>query len=413
MPVFVYTGRTKNGEPVTGTIDAVDRRTAILEIERRGIIPSSIEDKIGSQLQEATRSVRRRFIWRRGGPRMSRREMLVFTSELSDLLASGMTLGNALNCLALRNADRDAGMIIGQLRDEIIGGASLSDALGRHPGSFPDLYVNMIRAGEASGALHEVLNRLVDHYERVQQTKEKIAVALVYPLIVVFFGAITLVFAMVYVVPKFEEVFAQMRQALPLPTRILIFVSRALAHYGWLIAIFICLGILAMTRWLKTEKGRLWFDRLVLKMPVVKSIVASGIYANMARTLGTLLKNGVPALQALKILENTIGNRVLALEIRSARERVTDGTSISGPLAASGVFPRIMTEMLAVGEQSGDLPGALGHIARRYENELERNLKIFTTALEPILIILVAILVGFIAIGILSAVFSFTNGLAG
>jgi type II secretory pathway component PulF len=413
MPVFVYTGRTKNGEPVTGTIDAVDRRTAILEIERRGIIPSSIEDKIGSQLQEATRSVRRRFIWRRGGPRMSRREMLVFTSELSDLLASGMTLGNALNCLALRNADRDAGMIIGQLRDEIIGGASLSDALGRHPGSFPDLYVNMIRAGETSGALHEVLNRLVDHYERVQQTKEKIAVALVYPLIVVFFGAITLVFAMVYVVPKFEEVFAQMRQALPLPTRILIFVSRALAHYGWLIAIFICLGILAMTRWLKTEKGRLWFDRLVLKMPVVKSIVASGIYANMARTLGTLLKNGVPALQALKILENTIGNRVLALEIRSARERVTDGTSISGPLAASGVFPRIMTEMLAVGEQSGDLPGALGHIARRYENELERNLKIFTTALEPILIILVAILVGFIAIGILSAVFSFTNGLAG
>lgn len=413
MPVFVYTGRTKNGEPVQGTVDAVDRRTAILEIERRGVIPSSIEDKRGTQTQASTRTQRRRFVWRSGLPRMSRREMLVFTSELSDLLASGMTLGNALNCLALRNVGKESGEIIGQLRDEIISGASLSDALERRPQSFPDLYVNMIRAGEASGALHEVLNRLVEHYERVQDTKEKIAVALVYPLIVIFFGALTLIFAMVYVVPKFEEVFAQMKQALPVPTRVLIIVSRGLAHYGWLIAILIGLSVLALTRWLKTEKGRLWFDRMILKTPLVKSIIASGIYGNMARTLGTLLKNGVPALQAMKILEQTIGNKVLAREIRFARERVTDGTSISGPLAASGVFPRIMTDMLAVGEQTGDLSGALRHIARRYDNELERNLKIFTTALEPILIIVVAVLVGFVAIGILSAVFSFTNGLAG
>ena len=162
---------------------------------------------------------------------------------------------------------------------------------------------------------------------------------------------------------------------------------------------------------IQTERGRLAWDGFLLKIPLVRGILASGIYANFARTLGTLLANGVPVLQALGIVEKTVGNTVIGAEIHKARDRVTDGTSISGPLAAGKVLPEIMTDMLAVGEQTGDMPGALSHIARRYENELDRNVKIFTTALEPILIVVVAVMVGFVAISILMAVFNLTSGL--
>jgi type II secretory pathway component PulF len=224
-------------------------------------------------------------------------------------------------------------------------------------------------------------------------------------------GAATLVFSMVNVVPKFERIFAQMGQALPVPTRILIGTSTFLTRYG--LFVLAGLGILAVlaSRAVKTRNGQLWWHGLLLRMPLIKGIVASGVYANLARTLGVLLTNGVPILQALGIVEQTVGNAVISRELRNARERVTDGTSISGPLAAGKVLPPMLIDMLSIGEQTGDMAGALGHIARRYENDLDRNVKIFTTALEPILIVGVAIAVGFVAVSILMAVFNLTNGM--
>ena len=342
---------------------------------------------------------------------MSTRDVLVFTTELSDLLASGMTLGNALNCLANRGSGAASNSIIAGLRDEIIRGSSLSDALALRAGMFSSLYVSMIRAGEASGALAEVLHRLVVHYERIQEVKEKVGMALVYPLIVMVMGAATLIFSMVYVVPKFKMVFEQLGETLPLPTRILIATSSWMAHYGWLALIVIIIAFAMANRAVKTRQGTLWWHGFLLRLPLIRGVVASGIYSNFARTLGTLMANGVPVLQALGIVEKTVGNAVIGRELERARGRVTDGTTISGPLAAGKVFPAMMTDMLAVGEQTGDMTGALTHIARRYENELDRNVKIFTTALEPILIVVVAVLVGFVAISILMAVFNLTNGL--
>jgi type IV pilus assembly protein PilC len=182
-------------------------------------------------------------------------------------------------------------------------------------------------------------------------------------------------------------------------------------HYGLFVLIAALFVGAAFKRWSRTPPGRRQLDSLLLKTPLIRSVVASGTFANFSRTLSTLLSNGVPALQALTIVEKTVGNVVISEEIRNARDRVTDGTTISGPLAAGGVFPAIMTDMLAIGEQTGDMPGALTHIARRYENELNRNVKVFTTALEPILIVVVAVMVGFVAISILLAVFNLTNGL--
>ena len=407
MPMFAYTARNKAGDKVDGTLEAADRRAATVQVERMGYVPVSIKDSVAAK--QAANAEKPRFGLRRN--KMGTRDVLVFTTELSDLLASGMTLGNALNCLANRKTGKIGDKIIEALRDEIVRGSSLSDALAMHPATFSRLYVSMIKAGETAGAIDEVLRRLVEHYERVEDTKDKVTMALVYPVIVLVLGAGTLVFSMVYVIPKFSQIFETMKQALPLPTRILIASSGWLARYGIIALALIVVGVVMANRAIKTEKGRFWWDGFLLKMPLVRGIVASGTYANFARTLGTLLGNGVTVLPALAIVEKTVDNVVIGKEIKNARERVTDGTTISGPLAAGKVFPTLMTDMLAIGEQTGDMTGALKHIAHRYESDLERNIKIFTTALEPILIIGVALMVGFVAISILMAVFSMTNGL--
>jgi len=408
MPNYTYTARTRDGKKVEGAVEAANRRAALAGIESKGHIPVTVTEGGPATAKKAGRKAR--FTWRRK-EKMGTREILVFTTELSDLLASGMTLGNALNCLAGRETGRAGDTIIADLRDDIIRGSSLSEAFAQNPDTFSSLYVSMIAAGEASGALAEVLNRLVSHYERIQDTKEKVTMALVYPLIVMVMGAATLIFSMVYVVPKFELVFKQLGEALPLPTRMLIGMSSWMARYGWLAVILIIIGVIMGNRAVKTEKGRFWWDGVLLRTPLIRGVVASGIYSNFARTLGTLMKNGVPVLSALGIVGKTVGNVVIGHELQKARERVTDGTTISGPLAAGKVFPVMMTDMLAVGEQTGDMTVALEHIAHRYENELDRNVKIFTTALEPILIVVVAVLVGFVAVSILMAVFSLTNGL--
>ncbi len=408
MPTFAYTARSRSGGKVAGDLEAKDRREALADIERRGLIPVSVKEGVAAKAAASKKT--HRFKLTRPD-RMTMREVLIFTTELSDLLASGMTLGNALNTLANRQSGRGSDAIIGSLRTEIIRGSSLSVAMSQHPKVFTNLYVNMIRAGEASGALHEVLIRLVEHYERLQDLKEKVVMALVYPIIVVVMGVATLIFAMVSIVPKFQTLFDGMKQALPLPTRMLIGSSKFMTQYGLFILGVIVVLSVAANRWVKTTRGRIWWHGMLLRLPLIKGIVASGIYSNFARTLGTLLSNGVPVLQALKIVGQTVGNAVITRELDNARERVTDGTSISGPLAASKVFPEMMTDMLEIGEQTGDMSSALTHIARRYENELDRNVKILTAALEPILIVFVAVGVGFVAIAILMAVFEITNGM--
>ena len=408
MPTFAYKARTRGGERVEGTVSATDRRLALAEIESLGQIPIAVTEEsaaAGAKKKHVT------FSWSRGAPRMGARDVLIFTTELSDLLSSGMTLGNALNTLSKRKSGRAGDEVVSSLRDDIVQGTSLSDAMARHPRTFTDLYSSMIRAGEASGALPEVLARLVGHFEKIQDTKEKVIMALVYPLIVLLMGVLTIIFCMIYVVPKFKMVFEAMGETLPLPTQILINSSTWLVKYGWATLIVMAIVTVMINRSIQTKAGRRVLDGLKLKTPLIRGVVASGIFANMARTLATLMANGVHVLQALSIVERTVGNVVIGEELRFARDRVTDGTTISGPLAASKVFPPILTDMLAIGEETGDMPTALMHIARRYESELDRNIKIFTTALEPILIVLVAVLVGFVAISILMAVFSLTNGL--
>ena len=434
------------GERLSGSVDAGDRRTALVQIERMGLVPVSVtEGGAGTPKPAAPEKTTAKApappaakpppkvekpapkpapaakakpkgppMFSRSKPRepkLSVRELLLFSRELSDLLESGMTLGNALNTLSKRGTDTGQGVIIVGLRDEIIKGSSLSDALALWPKTFGNLYVSMVRAGEASGQLSEALERLCRHYERFQEAREKVIGALTYPAIILIVGILTMIFTMTVVIPKFAAVFEDIGGTLPLPTRILLGSSKFLIKYGWLLLIGFFLLSGWFKRWIATPSGRLKWDGMKLRMPIFKQIISANAFAQFARTLGALLQNGVPVLNALAIVENTVGNAVIASEIREARTRVTDGSTISGPLAAGRVFPPLLTDMLAIGEETGDMPAALNNIARRYDSDLDRAVKVLTTVLEPILILVVAVLVGFIAISMLMAVFEMTSGL--
>ncbi len=337
---------------------------------------------------------------------MSRVEVLLFTSELADLIEAGMTLGQALQALSNQGEENSGQRFVCQdLCDRIVRGETFSDACFHHPKTFEPLYGNMIRAAEASGAMVEVLRRLSDHYERYDNMRGKIKSALSYPVIVLVFGVFAVVAALVWIIPKFQKVFESMNATLPLPTRILMGMSEFLINYGWSLLIAIVLAAWWFKKWSKSQSGRMKIDSWKLKMPLISGIVATGAYSSLAYTLKTLLSNGVNVLQALKIAEETCGNAVIGAALHTARQRVTDGTSISGPLASSGVFPRMMTDMLAVGEQAGDMVGSLEHIGKRYQKDMDRNITTFTNALEPMLIVLIAVVVGFVAVSILMAVF--------
>jgi type IV pilus assembly protein PilC len=436
MPQFHYIAKTRAGERREGTLEAPDRRTLLTLLSRQGLVPISVTDAATQALavpEKKSRAARRaerkaltssaggiekpRRKWfrlerrRQGRARMKLAELLLFTGELSDLLASGMTLGTALHSLALRKTGRAQDEIVTDLRDEIVQGSSLSTALARWPESFPTLYVSMVRAGEASGQLSAVLERLMKHYERLLEAREKVMMAMVYPIIVALIGFGAMIFIMTFVVPRFSAMFEELGGTLPLPTRMLIAISEGLLRYGWVLAIVLFFGIAALRRTFRTPSGREWKDRLLLRLPAVGAIVRANAFSNFAHTLGTLLANGVQVLPALSIVESTVGNSVIAKALREAKERVTDGSSISRPLAQDGVFPPLLTDMLAVGEESGDIAGALAHIGRRYDNELDRAVKLFTTILEPIMMLVIAAGVGFVAISMLMAVFDLTSGL--
>ena len=343
---------------------------------------------------------------------MKRIEVLMFVSELADLLEAGMTLGQALKALANQGEELSAQRYVCQdLCDRIVRGESFSDACAKHPKTFPPLFSNMLRAGEASGAMVEVLRRLGDHYERDDNMRGKIKSAMTYPVIVLVFGVFAIIGALVWIIPKFQKVFDSMGASLPLPTKILIGMSEGLIEYGWLMAIAVVAIALWFRKWKGTPAGMRKIDSWKLRAPLIKGIVASGAYSSLAYTLKTLLVNGVNVLQALKICEETCGNAVIGDALKTARQRVTDGTTISGPLASSGVFPRMMTDMLAVGEQAGDMPSSLEHIGKRYQKDMDRNIAAFTNALEPILIVAIAAVVGFVAIAILMAVFKVSSSL--
>lgn len=426
MAQFSYKARRRSGELVQGVVDVADRSAALLQIERLGLLPVAIDAARGAEAAKAERKERgmgapkaswadslpptlREWATKKKKPKLQ--ELATFTQQLSNLLKSGMPLTVALNSmthLATKGISSDVSKL---LRQDVQEGKSLSDAMARQPVVFSDLYINMVRAGEQSGALVEVLKRLADHFERFAEVQAKFVSALIYPAVVVSVGIGIIIFFMTYMMPKFMSIFEGMKVSLPASTMFLMNSGQFFQSYWWAMILVMIVLMVLLKRFAATAGGRRTIDGWKLKAPVFGNVNRINLYGQFARTLGTLLQNGVPVLTALKITEQVIPNVILKEAIAKTREEVTDGKTIAQPMAKSKVFPQLMIDLLRIGEETGDVPGSLQNLADTYESQLVIALRVLTNLIEPALIILMALMVGFLLLSILSAMFAITSNI--
>ena len=423
MAQFNYKARRRTGEMVQGVLEVADRGAAVMQIERLGLLPVAIDAARGSEAKaervkapkepagraDMMPQVVREFFTRKKRPKLQ--ELATFTQQLSNLLRSGMPLTVALNSmthLATKGISVDVSK---QLKQDVSEGKSLSDAMARQPVVFSELYVNMVRGGEQSGALVEVLQRLASHFERFAEVQAKFVSALIYPAVVACVGVGIIIFFMTYMMPKFMSIFAGMNVPLPATTMFLMNTSEFFENYWWSLLLVAAVVVVLFKRYQATEMGRRTIDNWKLNVPVLGKVNRVNLYGQFSRTLGTLLQNGVPVLTALKITEQVIPNVILKDAIAKTREEVTDGKTIAQPMARSKVFPQLMIDLLRIGEETGDVPGAPNNLANTYENELAIQLRVVTNLIEPAMIIFMALMVGFLLLSILSAMFAITSNI--
>jgi type II secretory pathway component PulF len=319
-----------------------------------------------------------------------------------------MPLTVALNSMTHLESKGIPAEVSKALKQEVMEGRGLSDAMSKQRVIFSDLYINMVRAGEHSGALVDVLRRLSDHFNRFAEVQSKFTSALVYPAIVMSVGIGIVIFFMTFMLPRFMKIFEGMKVPLPMPTQILIGISNMFTSYWWLMILVAITIVVLFKRFKATDEGRRRIDSWKMNAPVVGKVFRLNMFGQFARTLSTLLINGVPVLTALKITEEIMPNVVIKEAIAKTRDAVTDGKTIAQPLAQSKIFPQLMIDLIRIGEDTGDVPGALKNVAETYENELTLALRVMTNLIEPAMIIMMAVLVGFLLFSVLSTMFSIT-----
>jgi type II secretory pathway component PulF len=424
MPQFAYKARRRTGETVQGVLEVPDRSAALAQIERLGLFPVMVDaSKSGAASTAVERApgasreltgllppAVRNFLQRKRKPKLQ--ELATFTQQLANLLHSGMPLTVALNSMTHLESRGISADVSRQLKQEVMEGKSLSDSMAKQPHIFSPMYMNMVRAGEQSGALVEVLRRLADHFERFAEVQSKFSSALIYPAFVTTAGAIIMFLFMTKMLPTFMEIFNGMNIELPLPTRILMNISYVFSHFWWLMILTVLAVVFAFRRFQSTDEGKRKIDQWKMTAPVVGKAVRLNLFGQFARTLSTLLENGVPVLTALQITEEIVPNRIIKEAIAKTRADVTDGKTLAQPLARSKIFPQLMVDLLKIGEETGNVPGALSNIADTYESELSIALKVMTSLIEPIMIVVMALVVAFLLVSILSAMFAMTSNIA-
>ena len=415
MAEFSYRARRRSGELVEGILDVNDRPAALAQIQRLGLFPIAVETaKAGAVASEKRAGQKADFLsllppalraqlQQKRKPRLQ--ELATFTTQLANLLKSGMPLTVALNSMTHLESKGIPAEVSRDLKQEVTEGRGLSDAMAKQPRIFSDLYVNMVRAGESSGSLVEVLRRMADHFQQFAEVQSKFKSALIYPAMVCCVGAGIVAFFMFFMMPKFMEIFNGFGVELPLPTKLLMGFSNFIIHYWWLLGFVIIVAVILFKRFQATEEGARRLDAWKMNAPIVGKVVKLNLFGQFARTLGTLLQNGVPVLTALKITEQVLSNRLIKEAIAKTREAVTDGKTLAQPLGQSKLFPQLMVDLVRIGEETGDVPGALNNLADTFESELQIGLRVMTQLIEPLLIIVMAIIVGFLLISILLPLF--------
>ncbi len=422
MPQFSYRARRRSGELVEGVLEGNDRPAAVAQVERLGLFPIAVDAAKGGAAIAGKRSGQNfsfasflpptlREQWQQKR-KPNLQELATFTQQLANLLQAGMPLATALTSMTYLDTKGIPSDVSKQLRQEVTEGRGLSDAMAKQPRIFSDLYVNMVKAGEQSGALVEVLRRMADHFEKFAQVQAKFSSALIYPALVCCVGLGMIVFFMTVMLPKFMSLFGDVGFThLPAMTVLLINISNAFKHYWWLMALVVITVVILVKRFQATESGQRKMDQWKMKLPILGRVICINLYGQFARTLCTLLENGVPVLTALKITEQVIPNRIIKEACAKTREAVTDGKTLAQPLAASKVFPQLMVDLVKIGEETGDVPGALNNVATTYENELNIALRVMTNLIEPALIVGIAALVGFLLVAVLGAMFSMVSSI--
>ena len=430
MPAFRYSAVQGTAGGVQGIIEAEDRRAALRQLADRGLFPSALEPCNGENpRRSATTSgtaspARERPAGSKalpvspaesGGFRIGsgvrRKEVTAFSREMSALIGAGIPIPQALEGIAAEESNPAFRSVLDQISAEVKTGVSLSAAMSRHPRLFSSLYTSMMQVGEEAGALPAVMNDLADLLEHDDEVRSEVTSAIAYPLFVLGFGLITVVVLLTVVLPKLFSMLEEMLDALPLPTLILLRVSGFFSNY-WPGLLVLSAGCLVAGRWYLRTPGGAWaWDTFVLRVPVMGSLVRSSALSRFARTLGILVKSGVSLLPALKIVESTVGNRVVAAQVAQVAEETRGGDSLAGPLRKLGIFPRSAVQMIAAGEESGQLDEMLGKVAQIEERHLRAKTKTLISLLAPILILIVGGVVGFMVIAILLPIFRMSRGI--
>lgn len=404
MPVYAYKGLSPQGRAVNGIIDADTPKAARIKLRRDGIFPTDLVEEERKKLQAAA-AEGSAFTFGRFVERITPQELALLTRQLSTLVGAGLPLVDCLSALIEQVESARIKRTLSQIREQVTEGTSLADALKGHPRIFTDLYVNMVRAGEASGALDIVLLRLADYTENYATLRDKVRTALTYPTLMAVAGSSMLLFLLSYVVPKITKIFAENNASLPVMTTILLAISGFLQEYWWLVVVAVVFVIIMIRVSTRTPAGRLRYDRAVLGFPYVGKLLKKVALARFARTLSTLLTSGIPLLHALDIVKNVVSNTVLSAAIEEARSSIREGQSIAPPLKKSGLFPAMLIHMIAVGEKSGELEAMLSKAADAYDNEVSSSVAAITSILEPVMILVGGAVVLFIVLAILLPIF--------
>lgn len=417
MPIFEYRAFAAGGASRTGVIDADTPREARTRLRRDNLLVSDlVELRAGKRLGGKAGSRRSLLEWvknlRSGSRGPSGHDVEIvgaITRQMATLLGAGIPLAEALRAIIEQAETRKVETMFRTLRERITQGASFGEALAEHPRYFSELYVNMVKAGEATGKVDQVLRRLADFLHRQRALQRKVVAALTYPIMMILLGVVVVGILMTVVVPKITAMLHEMGKTIPLPTQILMAVSNAFQHYWWLGCLLIAAFSFTVERIYRTRNGRYTIDKLMLRIPVLGDVLRKTAVARFTRTLSTLLSSGVPAVQCLEITRNVVGNEVIARATDHIREKILEGADIATPLKNVGVFPPVVGYMVAVGEKSGELEQMLDRIADAYDEEIDVVTERATTILEPIMIVILAVVVGFIVYSIILPILQSTS----
>ena len=409
MPVYAYKGLDNSGRTVNGTKEAESPKAIKALLRRDGVYLTELKESGPAKKKKGGKrsSAQLSFF----AERVSSQDLAVSTRQLATLVGAGITLVEAINALIDQIDNPTLKGVWSAVKQRVNEGAPMADALSEHPRVFTGLYVNMVRAGESSGALDVVLERLADFTESQAELRSKLVGTLIYPIVMLFLAIAVTGLLFVVVVPKITRIFESQKMALPLPTEILIGVSNILINYWLILTIFFVGGIYGARRYIRSAKGRPKWDKFKLTVPVFGPLIQMIAIARFSRTLATLLSSGVPLLAAFDIVKNVVQNQVLVEVIETARDCVKEGDSIAAPLKRSGHFPPMVVHMIGIGEKSGQLEPMLGNVARSYEVQIDARLRGLTSLLEPLIIVGMGVVVGSIVLAILLPIMQLSSAI--